>query len=85
MSIILQNMAQLKVLFENSGRALLVIAIHSCIFGAMNSQHINMFLNCWGKETIDLNTFGKSTGRKRKLFYQLSDNRERTFMTPGMK
>ena len=28
----------------------------------MNKAHINMFLNFYGKETIDTNTFGKSTG-----------------------
>ena len=28
----------------------------------MNIAHVNMFLNFYGKETIDTNTFGKSTG-----------------------
>jgi len=28
----------------------------------MNNQHISMYQSCYGKETIDTNTYGKSTG-----------------------
>ena len=39
------------------------IAILFCIWVEMNKVPINMYLSYYGKETIDLDTHGKSSGR----------------------
>lgn len=62
-SIILQNLAQLKALFEKQWESI----IGNCdsflyLRTEMSSPLTSTFQNFYGKETIDTNTFGKSTG-----------------------
>lgn len=62
-SIILQNLSQLKALFEKQWESI----VGNCdeflyLRTETNKVHINMFQSFYGKETIDTNTFGKSTG-----------------------
>lgn len=51
-SIILQNLAQLKALFENSGRALWVTAMNFFTLVEMSSQPINMCRSCWARKPL---------------------------------
>jgi len=63
-SIILQNIAQLKALFEKQWES--VIGCCDCFLymgGNETSTHKLVSESYLGKETLDLNTFGKSTGR----------------------
>lgn len=62
-SIILQNISQLKALFEKQWESI----VGNCdeflyLRSEMNNQLIKWFQNSYGKESIDLNTYGKSTG-----------------------
>jgi len=62
-SIILQNLAQLKALFEKSWESV----VGNCdefLFLGGNEQSTHKYVSeLLGKETIDTNTFGRSTGR----------------------
>ena len=80
-SIILQNMAQLKVLFEKQWESI-VGNCDTFLYLGGNEQSTHKYVSeLLGKETIDLNTFGKSTGRNGNYStnYQITG---RELMTP---
>lgn len=80
-SIILQNLAQLKALFEKQWESI-VGNCDSFLYLGGNEQSTHKYVSeLLGKETIDLNTYGKSTGRSGNYStnYQLSG---RELMTP---
>lgn len=81
-SIILQNLAQLKALFEKQWESIVGNCDEFLYLRAVTSKvPINMFLNFYGKETIDLDTHGKSSGRSGNYStnYQIAG---RELMTP---
>ena len=62
-SIILQNLAQLKALFEKQWESIVGNCDEFLYLGG-NEQSTHKYVSeLLGKETIDTNTFGKSTGR----------------------
>lgn len=62
-SIILQNLAQLKALFKDSWESIVGNCDELLYLGG-NEQSTHKFMSEYlGKETLDTNTFGKSTGR----------------------
>lgn len=62
-SIILQNMAQLKALFEKQWESIVGNCDEFLYLGG-NEQSTHKYVSeLLGKETIDTNTYGKSTGR----------------------
>ena len=62
-SIILQNMAQLKALFEKQWESIVGNCDEFLYLGG-NEQSTHKYVSeLLGKETLDTNTFGKSTGR----------------------
>jgi len=62
-SIILQNLAQLKALFEKQWESIVGNCDEFLYLGG-NEQSTHKFVSeMLGKETIDTNTYGKSTGR----------------------
>ena len=80
-SIILQNLAQLKTLFEKQWESI-VGNCDTFLYLGGNEQSTHKYVSeLLGKETIDLNTYGKSTGRSGNYStnYQLSG---RELMTP---
>ena len=80
-SIILQNMAQLKALFEKQWESI----VGNCdefLFLGGNEQSTHKFVSeLLGKETLDTNTYGKSTGHNGNYStnYQISG---RELLTP---
>lgn len=80
-SIILQNLAQLKALFEKQWESI----VGNCdgfLYLGGNEQSTHKYVSeLLGKETIDTNTYGKSTGRSGNYStnYQISG---RELMTP---
>ena len=80
-SIILQNMAQLKALFEKQWESIMGNCDEFLYLGG-NEQGTHKYVSeMLGKETIDMNTYGKSTGHSGNYStnYQLSG---RELMTP---
>ena len=80
-SIILQNLAQLKALFEKQWESI-VGNCDSFLYLGGNEQSTHKYVSeLLGKETIDTNTYGKSTGRSGNYStnYQISG---RELMTP---
>ena len=80
-SIILQNMAQLKALFEKDWESIVGNCDELLYLGG-NEQSTHKYISeLMGKSTIDLNTYGKSTGRSGNYStnYQLNG---RELMTP---
>lgn len=80
-SIILQNMAQLKALFEKQWESIVGNCDEFLYLGG-NEQSTHKYVSeLLGKETIDMNTYGKSTGRSGNYStnYQLSG---RELLTP---
>lgn len=80
-SIILQNLAQLKALFEKQWESIVGNADELLYLGG-NEQSTHRFISeLMGKATIDLNTYGKSTGHSGSYStnYQLNG---RELMTP---
>lgn len=80
-SIILQNIAQLKALFEKEWESILGNCDEFLYLGG-NEQSTHKYVSdLLGKETIDTNTFGKSRGRNGSYTknYQLAG---RELMTP---
>lgn len=80
-SIILQNLAQLKALFEKQWESIVGNCDEFLYLGG-NEQSTHKYVSeLLGKETIDTNTFGKSTGRSGNYStnYQISG---RELMTP---
>jgi type IV secretion system protein VirD4 len=62
-SIILQNMAQLKALFEKQWESIVGNCDEFLYLGG-NEQSTHKYVSeLLGKETLDTNTYGKSTGR----------------------
>lgn len=62
-SIILQNLAQLKALFEKQWESI-VGNCDSFLYLGGNEQSTHKYISeLLGKETIDMNTYGKSSGR----------------------
>ena len=80
-SIILQNLAQLKALFEKQWESIVGNCDEFLYLGG-NEQSTHKYVSeLLGKETIDTNTYGKSTGRSGNYStnYQISG---RELMTP---
>lgn len=80
-SIILQNLAQLKALFEKQWESIVGNCDEFLYLGG-NEQSTHKFVSeLMGKETIDLDTHGKSSGRSGNYStnYQISG---RELMTP---
>ena len=80
-SIILQNLAQLKALFEKQWESIVGNCDEFLYLGG-NEQSTHKYVSeLLGKETIDTNTYGKSTGHSGKYStnYQISG---RELMTP---
>lgn len=80
-SIIIQNMAQLKALFEKQWESIVGNCDEFLYLGG-NEQSTHEYISkLLGKETIDTNTFGKSTGRNGNYStnYQISG---RELLTP---
>jgi len=80
-SIILQNLAQLKALFEKQWENIVGNCDEFLYLGG-NEQSTHKYVSeLLGKETIDTNTYGKSTGRSGNYStnYQISG---RELMTP---
>ena len=80
-SIILQNMAQLKALFEKQWESIVGNCDEFLYLGG-NEQSTHKYVSeLLGKETLDTNTYGKSTGRNGNYStnYQISG---RELMTP---
>lgn len=80
-SIILQNLAQLKALFEKQWESIMGNCDEFLYLGG-NEQGTHKYVSeLLGKETIDMNTYGKSTGHSGNYStnYQISG---RELMTP---
>ena len=80
-SIILQNLAQLKALFEKQWESIVGNCDEFLYLGG-NEQSTHKYVSeLLGKETIDTNTYGKSSGRNGNYStnYQISG---RELMTP---
>ena len=80
-SIILQNMAQLKALFEKQWESIVGNCDEFLYLGG-NEQSTHKYVSeLLGKETLDTNTYGKSTGRNGNYStnYQISG---RELLTP---
>lgn len=80
-SIILQNLAQLKALFEKQWESIVGNCDEFLYLGG-NEQSTHKYVSeLLGKETIDMNTYGKSTGHSGSYStnYQLNG---RELMTP---
>ena len=80
-SIILQNLAQLKALFEKQWESIVGNCDEFLYLGG-NEQSTHKYVSeLMGKETIDTNTFGKSSGRSGNYStnYQISG---RELLTP---
>ena len=80
-SIILQNLAQLKALFEKQWESI-VGNCDTFLYLGGNEQSTHKYVSeLLGKETIDTNTYGKSEGRSGSYStnYQISG---RELMTP---
>jgi type IV secretion system protein VirD4 len=80
-SIILQNMAQLKALFEKQWESICGNCDEFLYLGG-NEQSTHKYVSeLLGKETLDTNTYGKSTGRNGNYStnYQISG---RELLTP---
>lgn len=80
-SIILQNLAQLKALFEKQWESIVGNCDEFLYLGG-NEQNTHKYVSeLLGKETIDTNTYGKSTGHSGNYStnYQISG---RELMTP---
>jgi len=80
-SIILQNLAQLKALFEKQWESIVGNCDEFLYLGG-NEQSTHKYVSeLMGKETIDMNTYGKSTGHSGSYStnYQLNG---RELMTP---
>lgn len=80
-SIILQNLAQLKTLFEKQWESIVGNCDEFLYLGG-NEQSTHKYVSeLLGKETIDTNTYGKSTGRSGNYStnYQISG---RELLTP---
>jgi len=80
-SIILQNLAQLKALFEKQWESI-VGNCDSFLYLGGNEQSTHKYVSeLLGKDTIDMNTYGKSEGRNGNYStnYQISG---RELMTP---
>ena len=81
-SIILQNLAQLKALFEKQWESIVGNCDEFLYLGG-NEQSTHKYVSeLLGKETIDTNTFGKSTGRSGNYStnYQISGRELLTLM-----
>lgn len=81
-SIILQNLAQLKALFEKQWESIVGNCDEFLYLGG-NEQSTHKYVSeLLGKETIDLNTYGKSSGHSGNYStnYQLNG---RELLTPG--
>ena len=80
-SIILQNLAQLKALFEKQWESIVGNTDEFVYLGG-NEQATHKYVSeLLGKETIDTNTFGKSTG-KNGNYSTNYQNTGRELMTP---
>ena len=80
-SIILQNLAQLKALFERQWESIVGNTDEFVYLGG-NEQATHKYVSeLLGKETIDTNTYGKSTGRNGNYSTNYQ-NTGRELMTP---
>jgi type IV secretion system protein VirD4 len=81
-SIILQNLAQLKALFEKQWESIVGNADELLYLGGNEHSTHKTVSEMLDKATIDTNTYGKSTGRSGNYStnYQISG---RELLTPG--
>ena len=80
-SIILQNLAQLKALFEKQWESIVGNADEFVYLGGNEKETHKYVSELLGKETIDTNTYGKSTGRNGNYSTNYQ-NTGRELMTP---
>ena len=81
-SIILQNLSQLKALFEKQWESIVGNCDEFLYLRTETSKvPISMYQNCYGKETIDTNTYGKSQGQSSSYSTNYQ-NTGRELMTP---
>jgi type IV secretion system protein VirD4 len=80
-SIILQNLAQLKELFEKQWESIVGNCDEFVYLGGNEKETHKYVSELLGKETIDTNTYGKSTGRNGNYSTNYQ-NTGRELMTP---
>ena len=80
-SIILQNLAQLKALFEKQWESIVGNCDEFVYLGGNEKETHKYVSELLGKETIDTNTYGKSTGRNGNYSTNYQ-NTGRDLMTP---
>ena len=80
-SIILQNLAQLKALFEKQWESICGNCDEFVYLGGNEASTHKYVSELLGKETIDTNTYGKSTGRSGSYTTNYQ-NTGRELMTP---
>ena len=80
-SIILQNLAQLKALFEKQWESIVGNCDEFVYLGGNEKETHKYVSELLGKETIDTNTYGKSTGRNGNYSTNYQ-NAGRELMTP---
>ena len=80
-SIILQNLAQLKALFEKQWESIVGNCDEFVYLGGNEKETHKYVSELLGKETIDTNTYGKSTGRNGNYSTNYQ-NTGRELMTP---
>ena len=80
-SIILQNLAQLKALYEKDWESIMGNCDEFVYLGGNEQQTHKYVSELLGKETIDTNTYGRSTGRSGNYSTNYQ-NAGRELMTP---
>ena len=80
-SIILQNLAQLKALFEKQWESIVGNCDEFVYLGGNEKETHKYVSELLGKETIETNTYGKSTGRNGNYSTNYQ-NTGRELMTP---
>ena len=80
-SIILQNLAQLKALFEKQWESILGNSDEFVYLGGNEKETHKYVSELLGKETIDTNTYGKSSGRNGNYSTNYQQT-SRELMTP---
>ena len=80
-SIILQNLAQLKALYEKDWESIMGNCDEFVYLGGNEQQTHKYVSELLGKETIDTNTYGRSTGRSGNYSTNYQ-NTGRELMTP---
>jgi type IV secretory pathway TraG/TraD family ATPase VirD4 len=82
MSIILQNLAQLKSLFKDEWEGIIGNCDSFLYLGGNDLESMKYLVELLGEETIDTNTYGKSTGGSGSYSTNYQ-NTGRKLLTPG--